>query len=299
MLRDQTPSPSLSRLAPLARVGGGALAVLRYLGELALLGVAAARALFQSEPGAPRWRVGLTRQCDWLFGVGLPLVGLVHVGMGSFLAMQAQQGATFVEAVGPVVGVGLCRNVASLLSGLTLAGILAARGVPDLRRPSHLGLDDDPDWLPNRAVARGQEPDPRTPPSPARLTATRMLAAALAGPILGVWGTAVGTATGWLVATELMGIPTPIFFAKLFEMLWLRDAVGLLVKGVAFGLAAALIVCHEGLRGPRDPRAVPTAAARAAGVAAAVILLLNSTWYTLMYMAGPAFGPTILKPPVR
>ena len=50
--------------------------------------------------------------------MGLPLVGLVHVGMGSFLSMQAYFGATFMDGIGPVTGVGLIRNLAPLLTGL-------------------------------------------------------------------------------------------------------------------------------------------------------------------------------------
>ena len=32
--------------------------------------------------------------------MGLPMVGLVHVGLGSFLAMQAYFGATFMDGIG-------------------------------------------------------------------------------------------------------------------------------------------------------------------------------------------------------
>ena len=46
----------------------------------------------------------------WMLGMGLPLVGLVHVSFGSFLTMQAYFGATFTEAAGIVVGLGLIRK---------------------------------------------------------------------------------------------------------------------------------------------------------------------------------------------
>jgi phospholipid/cholesterol/gamma-HCH transport system permease protein len=187
--------------------------------------------------------------------------------------------------------------MAPLIAGFILAGLLAARVVPDLRAGLHPGIDDDPESMPDREVLRGRQSDPRPPADPGRVAVARLIAAAVAGPVLGLWGTVVGATVGWLIALDLMAIPTPIFFGKMLEMLWARDVVGLGVKGVAFGAVAGLVACFEGLRGLSDPREVPAASARAAAYSALAILALNGTWYYLMYMAGPAFGPTVLTPP--
>ena len=72
-------------------------------------------------------------QLFWMLVTGLPLVGLVHIAMGSFLSLQAYYGSTFVDGTGAVVGVGLLRNLGGLMTGLTFAGILAARMIPELR----------------------------------------------------------------------------------------------------------------------------------------------------------------------
>lgn len=293
MATDLAPQALLP--SALARLGDRVIAIVAYLGGVALLAGAAFRALVRPAHSAPHLVRAVIRQWEWLFDSGLPLVGLVHVGVGSFLAMQAYYGATFVEGVGPVVGVGLFRNVAPLLSGMILAGLLAARITPELsRRP--LGELDGELGLPDREVGRGHQAAPQTPPDPARLTAVRLAAAMTAGPVLGFWAASVGTLVGWLVSLNLLGISTPIFFGKCLEMLWVRDVVGVVVKGLGFGLIGALFPCFEGLRGPRD---VPAAAVRAARNSALAILLLNSLWYLLVYMAGPAFGPTVLAPPTR
>jgi phospholipid/cholesterol/gamma-HCH transport system permease protein len=231
--------------------------------------------------------------------MGLPLVGLVHVGLGSFLAMQAYFGATFVAAAGPLVGIGLVRNIAPLVAGLILAGLLAARLTPELRGRSRVGLDGDPRWIPDREVVLGLRPDPR-PPTPApRLALARVAAAAAAGPVLGLWGAAVGTAIGWLVARIMLGISAPVFFGSILERLWIRDVVGLVAKGTAFGAAAALFACFEGLRRPdaTDPDAVAVASCRAACLAAATILVINGFWFKIAYLSGAPFGPTVLTPP--
>src|SRR4051794_1224704 len=153
------PAPPHRSRGLLGAVGRGAIGGGSYLGGLAILAVAAAGAARRPPRDSPRLGPAGARQGGWLLGMGLPLVGLMHVGLGSFLAMQAYFGATFVVGAGPVVGVGLFRNVAPLVTGLILAGLLAARLTPELRTRSHVGLDGDPRWIPDRAVALGQRPD--------------------------------------------------------------------------------------------------------------------------------------------
>jgi phospholipid/cholesterol/gamma-HCH transport system permease protein len=136
---------------------------------------------------------------------------------------------------------------------------------------------------------------------PARLVAPRVAAAMVAGPILAAWGSIVGIAIGWLVARSIMGLTFPAFFDMFLEMLWTRDVVGLVVKGVVFGFTAGLLACHEGLSrsdGLEDPpEAVCSSACRAAYLTGLAVLFFNAAWFLLVYHAGPAFGPTVLVPP--
>lgn len=285
----------------LGSVGRGTIAGVAYLGGLAILAASAAGALVRPARPHPKLGPAVLRQGEWLLGTGLPLVGLAHMGLGSFLAMQSFFGATFVEATGPVVGVGLFRNLAPLVTGLIMAGLMAARLTPELRGRSHVGLDDDPRWIPDREVVLGLVPDPRPSTRPARLALARLMAAAGVGPILTLWGATVGTTIGWLVARSILAIPSPIFFSSLLERLWLRDLAGLVIKGTAFALAAALFACYEGLRTPDDPDSGPDAVAaascRAACLSALAILLINSLWFKFAYLSGAPFGPTVLTPP--
>jgi phospholipid/cholesterol/gamma-HCH transport system permease protein len=292
-------APSRGWPGPLDAVGRGAIGGVAYLGGLATLAVVAARAGIRPSRSCPRLGPAVVRQGGWFLGMGLPLVGLVHVGLGSFLVMQAYFGATFVAAAGPVVGVGLFRNLAPLITGLILAGLLAARLTPELRGRSHVGLDGDPRWIPDREVALGLRPDPRSPTPPARLALARLVAAAGSGPVLSLWGAAVGTGIGWLVARVMLGQSSPVFFGSFLERLWIRDVVGLVAKGAAFGTVAALFACFEGLRTPAvtDPDAVAVASCRAACLSAVTILLINAFWFKIVYLSGTPFGPTVLTPP--
>lgn len=267
--------------APLARVGRTVLHSVAYLGSVASLPVTAARALVARDK-AETPDDGVTAQLAWMFGMGIPLVALVHVGIGSFLAMQSYFGGTFAEGTGAVVGVGLLRNLAPLLTGLTMTGLLAARMTPELR------------------ARRRAAPDPAHAGGVSgRALAARLLAATAAGPVLAIWASAVGTLVGWKVSNVMMGVSTHSFFRMFWEMLWIRDLLGVVVKGMIFGLFTGLFACREGLGGAADDdlAAVSASACRAACFAAVAILLVNSGWFILIYHAGPAFGPTLLEPP--
>ncbi len=294
-------APSLP-LRPFAFVGGAVLDVIHYLGGFGLLGVSALRSVVRPRGDAPPLAPAVARHLDRIFRFGLPLVALVHVGLGSFLAMQAYFGATFLDGIGPVVGVGLVRNVGPLMAAMVLAGLLAALYTSELRGPDRDALDRDPTWLPDRDVLEHEaETPPRPPVEPARLAASRMIAATLAGPVLGVWGALVGIAVGYSVAAGLLNVRGAAFWDMFFQMLWARDVSGVVLKGMLYGLLVSWFACYEGLRHGEGPAAnrldTPGIALRAACLGSCAVLLGNSSWFLLFYHAGPAFGPTLLTPP--
>jgi len=113
----------------------------------------------------------------------------------------------------------------------------------------------------------------------------------------------------------MMGLPTETFFMMLVKMMWFRDVVGLIVKGLIFGALPAAICCYEGL-GPGAFEDVPADAGispahpghgiappfanpvfRATCLSFVAILIANSSWFILVYHAVPFYGPTLLAPP--
>ncbi len=291
-------------LAPFEVVGRLTLGAFGYSGAVALLLLDAARRSLWPFGADNRLEGGFSRvlfhQLAWMLAMGMPLVGMVHIAMGSFLSLQAYYGSTFVDGTGAVVGVGLLRNLGGLMAGLTFAGILAARMIPEVKT----------------LAARWSQGNPEF--DQGSLTAPRVLAAALACVLLSLWGVAVGTVVGWQASQSMMGLSTETFFLMMARMMWYRDVVGIVLKGVLFGAVSAAICCHEGLVqgfmgsgereiGPagapaagrfRDP--TPTLATpvfRAACLSLAAVLVLNSSWFMLMYHAVPFYGPTLLPPP--
>ncbi len=271
-----TPAVDRPDAHPLNPIAFG-VGLIRYLGGAVILAAGAVASLFRPSDGVSLIS-GTTKQVDRLVGLGFGVVAATHVGMGSFLAMQAYFGATFIDGVGPVVGVGLIRNLAPLLSGFLLAILVSVLYVADLR----------------------SEPAPSD-----RQVAVRVLAAMIAGPILAALGSLVGVGVGWIVAQSMLGVTEPMFFDLFLEMLWARDIVGLVVKGAAFGGIAALLACLEGVRPSRQGErlggmtAISRAACRASVLASMAILVMNAGWFLFVYHAGPVFGPTLLLPPGR
>ena len=271
----------------------GPIGLIADLGGIASLATAAAASILRRGPGDARLLPAAFRQARWMLGMGIPLVGLVCMSFGSFLAMQAYFGATFTEAAGAVVGLGLIRNVAPLLTGFVMAGLIAAKVVSDLKGGLRPGLDD-PRSLPDRDVVQGLRADDRPSPTRSRVALARVAGAMVAGPLLAAWGTAVGIAMGLLASRSMLGMSPAIFSGKIIEMLEPIDVVGLLLKPAAFAGMAALLASFEGMRS--GLRGEPDAF-RAALRAVVMTLFLNFTWFNLVYLAGDPFGPSVLTAP--
>jgi phospholipid/cholesterol/gamma-HCH transport system permease protein len=283
-------------LAPADWVGKIVIGALAYFGGVAVLlfSAAASTVSVDRDEDSPAFWSTMKRELAWLLVMGIPLVGLVHVGIGSSLSLQAYFGSTFVDGTGAVVGVGLLRNVASIATGMAVAGLIAYRMIP-LVGSEVIGV-----------LPRGRA---------GRLAAPRLAAATLAMVMLSHWGFLVGTFIGWRAAGTMMGLSSNMFFLMFYQMIWFRDVVGLIVKGLLFGLVGAAIACHEGLRvGRPSPRQYqepvetgPGLHAQAADLDGAIVratcvsiiamLLLNMTWFMLIYHAVPVYGPSLLQPP--
>ena len=246
--------------------------------------------------------------------------------MGSFLSLQAYYGSTFVDGTGAVVGVGLLRNLGGMMTGMIFAGILAARMIPELRILSrHPGARTETEPAEPTARSRGRRASGRRrrchgPGEADRIGRGRPLLESRRprSPafLLSQWGIAVGTVVGWQASQSMMGLPTETFFMMMVKMMWFRDVVGLVVKGLLFGALPATICCYEGLWPGLDdepggatamqpdrtrrmgwPRRATVPVFRATCLSCVAILIMNSSWFMLVYHAVPFYGPTLLAPP--
>lgn len=286
---------------PLRLAGWLALQTVQWCGGFGTLFIVSLGSIVH-RPRAGEMRIlkAALHQMVWIVVWSTPLVILLHIGLGAFLALQAFHGAIFLDAVGPVVGVGLFRNVGSQMSALIVTGLLCTHTVAELRL-SRSQLDRLPNGRStDRDVARGLKQNQATPePNPARLTAARVLGAMLAGPIVGFIGCVSGLIAGLMVSRSVLDVPTVWFLYHFAEMLWARDLVGIVVKGAVFCGLVALISCHEGLRKPEGTADdLPVAMWRAACLGMLAVLFANSAWFTFMFLSGAPFGRTVLEPPI-
>jgi phospholipid/cholesterol/gamma-HCH transport system permease protein len=325
-----TPSTAVPRrsfLDPVAILGRSVIAVIGYVGGTTSLAVGAAGFVLWparrdgESIAAPGFFKVMMQQLFWMIAVGVPIVGMVHIALGSFLSLQAYYGSTFVDGTGAVVGVGLLRNLGGLMTGLLFAGIMAARMIPELRILARrlLAIDEHADDMceprRNRGFVLDEAASGTLAIAPCRLAAPRLAAAAIGCLLLSQWGIAVGTFVGWQASQSMMGLSTETFFMMLLKMMWFRDVMGLIVKGILFGVLPAAICCYEGLCDREDNAEVRGAAEaaphrshglappwsvpvfRATCLSMVAILIMNSSWFMLVYHAVPFYGPTLLPQP--
>lgn len=287
----------------LGSVGRETIAVSGYCGALVILGVAAIHAAGRVGVLSRKFRRSVVEELTWMVGMSWPIVSIISVGMGSFLSLQAYFGGMFADGTGAVVGVGLIRYLGPVVAGLTLSGLFAARITPELRT-----LEREQSRQRQGFLERTEPGKPAVGPSretipPERLVAARMVAGGICGFVMSVWVVLIGMVVGWRLASSLVGISTNDFFEVFFEMLWLRDVVGLFLKGAAFGAIAAWLASHEGLFRVNEPadfdHVGPTAiaACRSAFLSSVAVMSLSSLWFMLFYLTGTPFGPTLLRPP--
>jgi phospholipid/cholesterol/gamma-HCH transport system permease protein len=319
-----TVVPTRAAFGPVGWACRSVLATLGYCGGATCLALGAVGSVIwpassgDHEAAAPPFIKTFTNQLCWMLLAGAPLVGLVHIAMGTFLALQSYYGSTFIEGTGAVVGVGLLRNLGGLMTAMTFAGILAARMIPELSILRHrISAGARPSTERGAIVSQRRADSPLEPIAiaPARLAAPRIAAAGFACLLLTQWGIVVGTVVGWQSAQTMIGIPTEMFFMMMAKMMWFRDIVGLFVTGLAFGVVVGAICCYEGLGAKTledelagsgcfaalaaDDLAPPWAkqVLRAVCLSCVGILILNSSWFMLVYHAVPFYGPTLLAPP--
>jgi phospholipid/cholesterol/gamma-HCH transport system permease protein len=311
---------------PVGWLGRSVVEAIAYVGGVTLMASRAAGWLLWPVPGrneapAPGFAKTVMHQLGWMLFLGIPLVGMVHVAIGSFLSLQAYYGSTFVDGTGAVVGVGLLRNLGGLMTGLTFAAAMAGRMIPELRilarhlvvrqaAASSVAATEDRRRQERDEAGRPMELSIR----PGRLAAPRIAAAGIACLLLSQWGIGVGTVVGWQASQSMMGVPTETFFMMMMKMMWFRDVVGLVVKGLLFGAVPAAICCYEGFgpgvfddepaghgispshpaHGLAPPWSVPVF--RATCLSFVTILVMNVSWFILVYHAVPFYGPMLLTP---
>ena len=204
----------------------------------------------------------------------LPVVGLTTLFTGGALALQIYAGGSRFNAeaaVPSIVAIGMVRELGPVLTGLMVAGRVAAAIAAEL---GTMRVTEQIDAL----VTLSTNPIKY-------LVAPRLLAATLSLPALALVGDAVGILGGYLVGITRLGFDGAVYIETTADFLRTGDIVSGLVKAAVFGFVVALAGCYHGMHAGKGARGVGRATTDAVVSASILILAANYILTGLFFSA--------------
>ncbi|MFN3146086.1 MAG: MlaE family ABC transporter permease [Paracoccaceae bacterium] len=248
-------------LAPVTAVGRSTLSMLAAIGRVTIF-LGATLTHLVRPPFYPREFLSALLSIGWF---SLPVVGLTTLFTGGALALQIYAGgARFnAEAVVPqIVAIGMVRELGPVLTGLMVAGRVAASIAAEV---GTMKVTEQIDAL----VTLSTNPMKY-------LTVPRVLAATLALPLLAAVGNVIGILGGYLVGTTRLDFNAAVYLTNTVDFLEAADVVSGLVKAAVFGFIVALMGCYHGMNSGRGAQGVGRATTNA--VVSSSILILASNY---------------------
>ncbi len=250
-------------IAALAAVGRAALSVLASAGRAWLLLVAAVRAL----GAGGTWGPGLIPQMARVGVASVPIALFIATFTGIVMSLQASYtltGTIPLYFVGTLVGKVTILELGPVLTGLTLAGRVGAAISAEL---GTMRVTEQVDALETLAY------DPV-----AYLVVPRVLAGTLMFPVVVLLAVALGIASGWVTALQLLDMSSTEFVKglRLFFDSW--DVWFAVIKSVSFGAVVTGTGCFFGLAATGGAQGVGAAATRTVVAASMIILALDAFW---------------------
>ncbi len=236
---EAAPAPqAVSWLGWLRAIGHGVYVALEHGRELLLLlgGLVLNLGLLIAHPSRGPWRE-ISAQIFRAGAQALGITALVGFLIGVVLSyLSAQQLATFGagQFIVKLLGVATVRELGPVLAAILVAGrsgssITAQIGV--------MRVTQELDAMQVMGISHGQ-----------RLIMPRVLALAIAMPLLVLWTDAMSLLGGMLAAKWQLGLSVVWFFERLPDAIGLTNYWISVIKGVTFGAWIALAACHFGLR---------------------------------------------------
>lgn len=195
----------------------------------------------------------------------LPITALVGFLIGVVLAyLSAQQLRQFgADAfIVDLLGVSLVRELGPMLAAILIAGrsgsaITAQIGV--------MRVTEELDAMRVMGIPHGF-----------RLVMPRVIALALAMPLISVWTTVMALGGGMLAADISLGISPQYFIQALPAAVKLSNLTLALGKTVVFGALIALIACHFGLRVKPNTESLGQGTTASVVIAITVVILVDA-----------------------
>jgi len=263
--RVEQPRPPL-----LVRVGDRAVWAWRGAVDGLEFGGEVAAAVWRFVRGRARYRRSdlllAIQQC----GAGaLPIVSLLNFLVGLILGFVAatqlrEWGAEIFVA--NLVGIGMVRALAAVVTGVTMAGRTGASFAAQL---GTMQVNEEIDALRTFGI-----------PPAEFLVLPRMMALGLMMPLLALYAVVVGLLGGAVVGISLLHFTLAEYAHQTYRALDLTDLGVGIFSAAVFGVLVALAGCYKGLRCGRSAAAVgeATTSAVVIGIVSIVVAMAFITW---------------------
>ena len=271
------PEPELS-WAWVRRVGVYVLAIKEHLSDfVALLGQVVLNLiyLFRFPRELPACEISAN-----LFKAGvraMPVTALVGCLIGIVLSylssLQLRQFGADVFIVN-ILGLGTIRELGPLLVAILVAGRTGSAMTAQL---GVMRVTEEIDALEVMGVQRSL-----------RLIFPKVVAMAIAMPLLVVWTTTAALLGGMVAAEIQLDISFTFFLQSLPKVVPLGNVWIALSKGVVFGIAIALVACHYGLRVRPNTESLSSNTTASVVTAITVVILLDAVFAILTRGVGLA-----------
>jgi phospholipid/cholesterol/gamma-HCH transport system permease protein len=254
-------------------LGSSALGFLTYLGEVGKLVVAVADSLVH---GKIRYRL----VCEQIAETGFrsqSVVILTGAFTGAVLAAQALFQFKLVNMEtggGPLVSIGMLRELGPTVTALMLAGRVGAAMAAEI---GTMKVTEQIDALRSMAVHPIDY-----------LVTPRFLAMLVAMPLLIAESAAFGIGASWLVGTRTFSVNGAYWLHQMNRHTDGTDVFIAMVKGLIFGMLIVILSCHQGLKAEQGAVGVGRGTTRAMVYSSLAILIVNFFLTMLLSLLFPA-----------
>ena len=255
------------------RVGAALLAVLAWVGEVALFGFRALREAF-----LPPYEFGeISRHVFEIGWRSLPLIATSGLAIGVVLSMHTRASLERfgAEALIPAgLAIALVRETGPLVTALLVAGRVGAGIGAEL---GAMKVTEQIDALEAVAVDSFKY-----------LAVTRIIACILAMPLLTTVTDFCGIVGGWIAEASISGMSWTLYFHRAFSLIEFADFVPATVKTAVFGLIIGTIASYLGFTTTQGTEGVGRASTRSVVLASIMIIVTNVVLVKLIFFMFPS-----------
>jgi len=256
----------------LERVGAALIAVLSWIGDVALWGVRALRDAF-----LPPYEFGeIARQVFEIGWRSTPLIATSGMAIGVVLSMHTRASLERfgAEAMIPAgLAIALIRETGPLVTALLVAGRVGAGIGAEL---GAMKVTEQIDALEAVAVDSFKY-----------LAVTRIVACILAMPLLTTISNFFGILGGWIAEFTISGMTWRLYFNRAFSLIEFQDFVPATIKTAVFGLIIGTVASYLGFTTTQGTEGVGRTSTRSVVLSSIMIIVTNVVLVKLIFFIYP------------